>query len=209
MLEEICTYEKTVELVGIVNDVVMKNNLLTFCLKNNDDIVQVNLWDTDIINSNKSKLITGNIIHIDSGFARPKNERNSKGTGNHDISIMSNTIITVLKSSSEKYVRPKINKDQQCALSDALKVNGTIEITAFIKNHIAKTSLPNNVINQGSITDGTYKLEVRMPLIYNMDEFVEGTEEDVIIKNAKNTMDKIKLIKGNKMLKRPLDESTN
>ena len=84
--------------------------------------------------------------------------------------------------------------------------------------------MPNCKINQGSITDGEYKLEIRMPIVCDMSEFPEGSHIKVIglikwstcphvwvlnkadiSKESDQTMSKVKFIKGGKVLKRPAD----
>ncbi|XP_058807147.1 uncharacterized protein LOC131673279 [Phymastichus coffea] len=124
----------------------------------------------DVIKKFRSLIVPGNTIHIDGGFIKKKDVAKSNSSTDFDLKLMSNTQVNLIKAVPEFI--PVIKKHGNftvTTIENSVKHHGKIEIIAYMKQKIARSSTPSGDINQGCLSDcKLYKLEIRMPIVCDM-----------------------------------------
>ncbi|XP_071642147.1 uncharacterized protein [Temnothorax longispinosus] len=190
MLETIQLEDSTVEIVGFIDEIdgpklvgkAQNYQLLKFILNNNScHRIQVVVWNKEIERI-KHHIKPNNIVHIDGAKAKKtKVPEFNQGTLPYELIIRSNTIINNLGTFDLKTVINAI-KPQLVNLSDVFQhLNYCILVRGYIKTSLNICSNSFKTIGSGSVTDGTYKLEIQITDYKPEDnvDFEKGQEVEI------------------------------
>ncbi|XP_071652868.1 uncharacterized protein [Temnothorax longispinosus] len=192
VLDNIQIFDSTVEIIGYVDGIEASRTVGTntkykffkFYVNNgNGRRIQIVAWNDDI-KPIEQLIKTNFVFHLDGLQARePKMNIYNNGNVRYELLIRKNTVITNLG----KYY-PKLEQinPKKVLLNEVANTSQCIILEAYIKTNFG--SVVNNKLNKsigcGSITDGTFKLEVN---ILNFDD-------DKFLNLNLNKGDKIELI---------------
>ncbi|XP_051162238.1 uncharacterized protein LOC127286101 [Leptopilina boulardi] len=178
-IDAIKLWDKTVELVAFVQKVIPrrlsgKTELLKFYLSNNSGkIIQCVIWGTEEINELEEHICEANILHIDGACSRaPTKEEYNKGNVNYELQLFSTTVINVLGAHNIPEIQEEENEIPDVELCDIIHhENNVIRLYAYIKSKFVSQSFGINrhfgTYGCGSVTDGNFKMEVRIVSFQN------------------------------------------
>ncbi|XP_026828252.1 uncharacterized protein LOC113562612, partial [Ooceraea biroi] len=178
ILDNIQIYDSTVEVIGYIDGldsprIVGSNQqykIFKFYLNNGSGRrIQIVVWNDDIENI-LPYIIPNKIIHLDGVQARiPKISNFINGNVQYDLLIRSNTVISNLGDYEPNQI---LSTPIRIKINEILNVSGNIIVEGYIKSNFGEVhdNKLNKLIGYGSITDGTYKLEIHIVNFY-IDEY--------------------------------------
>ncbi|XP_011858676.1 PREDICTED: uncharacterized protein LOC105556203 isoform X2 [Vollenhovia emeryi] len=171
-------FDSTVEVIGYVDGIesprIVGTNkqykFFKFYLNNgNGRKIQVVAWN-EVIDDIIHHILPNFIIHLDGVQARlPKMTNFNNGNVRFELLIRNNTRISNLGSYQMNLME---TTPISVNLSDILNVSGCIVMEAYIKTNFDEIhhNKLNKLIGIGSVTDGTYKLEVHI-ISFSYDDY--------------------------------------
>ncbi|XP_012537935.2 uncharacterized protein LOC105837589 isoform X3 [Monomorium pharaonis] len=156
VFDDIRLFDTTVEVIGYVVDIQPikgSDQYFQFYLLNNGinrKRIPVFAYNDNIIDN----LREYSIVHLD-GVRVSRRYKYNKGNVPYDLIISENTVITIL--GEYKSIPIKMN--------EARNAPGRITLEAYVKSNFTERKDPNDNLNKfgyGSVTDGKYKLEIRI-----------------------------------------------
>ncbi|XP_036138393.1 uncharacterized protein LOC105832794 [Monomorium pharaonis] len=167
VFENIQPYDSTVEVIGIMEDIELprsvgstptrRHDLLKFYLNNKKGKrIPVLAWNYNISRELLKKIRKNTIVHLDGvQVTIPELPTYNDGNVPYQLIIRENTVVTNL--SDYKSISVKLN--------EVLDTSGPIVLEGYVKSNFMEREYPNDECNTfgcGSITDGTYKLEIHI-----------------------------------------------
>ncbi|XP_051176509.1 uncharacterized protein LOC127291419 [Leptopilina boulardi] len=165
-------WDKTVELIAFVQSKNEKrgegkSQLLRFYLNTGKGRkIQSIIWGAEDIKALENVIVVNEILHIDGAFSRvPSKPEYNFGNFNYELQLFAKTVITSLGKhiiiSDPHFDFPTV------ALSDVIHHEGeTLRVHGYIKSKFVEERIGMHknlgTYGCGSITDGTYKMEVRI-----------------------------------------------
>ncbi|XP_043478212.1 uncharacterized protein LOC122508755 isoform X2 [Leptopilina heterotoma] len=191
VIDAIQFWDKTVELVGFVGKVfprIVSGNteLLKFFFCNDTGKkIQCVIWNKQDIDALERNIVENTKLHIDGACARvPIKEGYNKGNVNFELQLYSTTVVTSLGPRELEAVVADENI-LEVEMDDIVHhENETIKLFAYIKSKFVYQSIGGNqnlgTYGCGSVTDGNFKLEVRIASFRNTMSCEKGDPVNIL-----------------------------
>ncbi|XP_051162207.1 uncharacterized protein LOC127282149 [Leptopilina boulardi] len=165
-------WDKTVELIGYISNIIPrriagKSECFKFYLNNNNGKkIQCVVWGKDDIDILERKIIKNSILHIDGGCARvPSKPEYNYGNVRYELQLSAKTMISQIGMHT---IEDDASFDLSViSLADVIHHEGErIKVFGYLKSKFIEEKIGTlrniGTYGCGSITDGKYKMEVRI-----------------------------------------------
>lgn len=172
ILKEIKEYDSTIEIVGYVDEIEgviivgpeLKKVFKFFLNNGQGNRIQVKVWQNEI--ERVIPIIKLNhVLHLDGVASRPINAAFNKGSVPCELLIQSNTELNSYRSVNNQTDANDETEVKLITFPDVCNTTRKFKIQGFIKTMFIKEidfNSKNFLYIIGSITNGVYKLEVRI-----------------------------------------------
>ncbi|XP_043466347.1 uncharacterized protein LOC122501138 [Leptopilina heterotoma] len=186
-------WDRTVEVIGYVKKVIPRRiagstEFLKFILSNGSGKhIQCCIWGANDINALEAHINLNEILHIDGAWARvPSKAEFNKGNCQFELQLFANTVVVsfgqhlaaVDQEEEEEVVDVDFENLVHCEPGSRIKVIGYLR-TVFVEQRLGYGPQVGT-FGCGSLTDGTYKLELRIPSLRAPRDFTKGQKLSII-----------------------------